>query len=309
MSVKKAVIDIGTNSIKFCLGALGSDGRLEFLADEAVPTRLGEGLYRSGVISEAALERNARAVAELAGRARSAGADQIVVTGTAAVRTAKNTEAFQKRVKELSGLSLRVLSGEDEARLSYQAVLSGLDVPKRGVLMTMDTGGGSTEFVFAENGAVTRRFSVSVGAVVLTEQYGMQNAVSDDVLAGACAAVRSELSAAGVCGPVAMMVGFGGGVTALAAADQRLKKYSSVAVHGSSFSFETAQELLRAFARRSAAERRVFANFPPGRADIVLAGACIVTAAMELAKAESLTVSAWGLRHALLRIQLEGQKG
>ena len=301
MAEKVAVIDIGTNSIKFCIGERDEAGKIVFTTDTALPTRLGEGLDRTGRIAPAACERNARAIAECVARAQKEGSVRISVTGTAAVRRAANATEFCARVKELCGVELRVLPGEEEARLSYEAVLFGLNVPAEGVLMTMDTGGGSTEFVFAEGGRVTRRFSVPLGAVVLTERWGMQNAVPVSTLTEARNEIKEQLSQAGVRGPVALAVGMGGGVTALAAADARLRKYSSVAVHGSKLKAEKTEELLLAFAARNAQERHEFANFPPGRADIVLAGACIVKTAMELVGVQELTVSAYGLRHVLVR--------
>jgi exopolyphosphatase/guanosine-5'-triphosphate,3'-diphosphate pyrophosphatase len=152
---------------------------------------------------------------------------------------------------------------------------------------------------------MTRRFSVPLGAVILTERWGMQNVVPISTLTEARKEIKELLSRAGVCGPVTLAVGMGGGVTALAAADARLRKYSSVAVHGSKLTAEKIEELLLAFASRSAQERLEFANFPPGRADIVLAGACIVKAAMELVCVREMTVSAWGLRHALVREMFE----
>jgi exopolyphosphatase/guanosine-5'-triphosphate,3'-diphosphate pyrophosphatase len=301
MASKVAVIEIGTNSIKFCIGMLDETGHIVYITDTALPTRLGEGLDRTGLISSEACKRNVVAVAECVVQASEVGVSKIIVIGTAAVRMAVNAAAFRSRIKEQCGVDLHVLSEAEEARLSYEAVLYGLNVPSDGVLMTMDTGGGSTEFVFAEGDRVIRSFSVPLGAVVLTERWGMQDAVSDPTLKQARAEIRDLLSRAGVCGPVALAVGMGGGVTALAAAAERLRKYTSGAVHGSILTAEKTEELLLAFASRNAAERKEFANFPPGRADIVLAGACIVKSAMELVGAGIMTVSAYGLRHALVR--------
>ncbi len=305
MDAEKAVIDIGTNSVKFCLGRRNTDGTVEFLIDTSVPARLGEGTRRTGLICVEALKRNVLAVADFVRQARDRGADEIAVIGTAAVRAARNAEEFARRVNEATGLSLRVLSGEEEARLSYDAVVQAFPEPPSGTLMTMDTGGGSTEFVFAEEGAVARTFSVPLGAVVVAEEYGLQNAVRPERVRIARRGIRALLTREPFL-PASLAVGFGGSVTALAAADQRPAAYSAAAVHGARLSREAVETLISVFASQDAEERRAYANLPPGRADIALGGACIVAEAMAAAGVPEITVCSFGLRHALLRRMLGG---
>ena len=111
--MKKAVIDIGTNSIKFCLAeSAKQDGTFEVIKDANDIAKLGEGLKDTGLIGPEPLERNAQSVAAFAKEAKDAGADETAVVGTMALRTAKNTADFAKRVKELCGLEVRVIPGE-----------------------------------------------------------------------------------------------------------------------------------------------------------------------------------------------------
>ncbi len=125
MDTVKAVIDVGTNSIKFHAAKKKADGSLETVLDKNDIARLGEGLRETGLIAPEALERNALSVAAFAEKAKELGAVPEIV-GTMALRTAKNAADFASRVKELTGLDVRIIPGEEEARLSYLAVLSGL---------------------------------------------------------------------------------------------------------------------------------------------------------------------------------------
>ena len=300
MAQKKAVVDVGTNSVKFCLAeGDGSEG-WKVIKDANDIARLGEGLKDSGRISAEALERNAQSVAAFVKEARSAGADDIRIVGTMALRTAHNAEAFIARVKELCGLTLRVLPGEEEAQLSYVAVLSGIAGASQADLVTMDTGGGSTEFVFGRAGKITKKFSLNVGAVRFTEDYLSQMPVPVDKLAAARAAIKKELSEGGVVGPVKFLVGMGGTVTSMAAVKHKMTVYDPSVIQGSVLTLDDVRAQIAHYAAKTLEQRREIPGLQPKRADVILAGACIVEAVMELTASDELTVSDRSLRHGLL---------
>ena len=115
-----AIIDIGSNSIKFLVGEKQADGTVKTIVDKNDIARLGEGLRETGVISAEAMKRNAEAVARFAQEARDNGADEIVSVGTMALRSAGNSADFVAMVKEMCGVEVQVIPGEEEARLSYQ---------------------------------------------------------------------------------------------------------------------------------------------------------------------------------------------
>lgn len=300
MAQKKAVVDVGTNSVKFCLAeGDGSEG-WKVIKDANDIARLGEGLKDSGRISAEALERNAQSVAAFVKEARSAGADDIRIVGTMALRTAHNAEAFIARVEELCGLTLRVLPGEEEAQLSYVAVLSGIAGASQADLVTMDTGGGSTEFVFGRAGKITKKFSLNVGAVRFTEDYLSQMPVPVDKLAAARAAIKKELSEGGVVGPVKFLVGMGGTVTSMAAVKHKMTVYDPSVIQGSVLTLDDVRAQIAHYAAKTLEQRREIPGLQPKRADVILAGACIVEAVMELTASDGLTVSDRSLRHGLL---------
>ncbi|HNY69080.1 MAG TPA: Ppx/GppA family phosphatase, partial [Bacillota bacterium] len=123
---RKAVIDIGTNSIKLYVAERASDGSLASVIDKNNIARLGEGMGDTGILQPEAIARNAQAVAGFAELARASGAQEIVAVGTMALRTARNSADFVGEVQNSSGIAVRVIPGEEEAELAYLAVLSGI---------------------------------------------------------------------------------------------------------------------------------------------------------------------------------------
>ena len=300
MARRKAIIDVGTNSIKFCLAEETGNGSYNVLKDANDIASLGEGLKETGLIGPEPLERNAQSVANFAAEAKAAGADEVVAVGTMALRTAKNSAAFIARVKELCGVELKVLSGEGEAQNSYVAVMSGIPGAADADLVTMDTGGGSTEFVFGTAGKIVRKFSLNVGAVRFTEKYLSQMPVAPEKLAEAQAEIKKELSEGGVSGPVKFLVGMGGTVTSMASVKHKMAKYDPDVIQGSKLTLEDINAQIADYAAKTLDQRREIVGLQPKRADVILAGACIVRAVMELTGVSELTVSDRGLRHGLM---------
>lgn len=300
MAEKKAVIDIGTNSIKFCLAEGGGRGGYTVVKDTSDIARLGEGLNDTGRISTEALERNSQSVAAFAEEAKAAGADEIVAVGTMVLRTAKNADDFVARVKGLCGVTVRILPGEEEAQLSYAAVMSGMEDAASADLMTMDTGGGSTEFAFSKAGTLVKKISLNVGAVRFTEQYLSQMPVPAEKLAEARTEIKKELEEGGVAGPAAFLVGMGGTVTSMASVKHKMAVYDPNVIQGSSLSLDDVKTQIADYAGKTLEQRCEIVGLQPKRADVILAGACIVEAVLELTGAPCLTVSDRSLRHGLL---------
>lgn len=297
MDTVKAVIDVGTNSIKFHAARKKADGSLETVLDQNDIARLGEGLRETGLIAPEALERNALSVAAFAEKARELGAVPEIV-GTMALRTARNADAFVKRVKELTGLDLRVIPGEEEARLSYLAVLSGLPLDG-GDLVTFDTGGGSTEFVYGRGAEMLRKFSVPLGAVRITEEFFVDDPVRPGSVDAAMEEIRKSLTGGGVLGSPEVIVGMGGTVTSLASVKFKMETYDPDVVQGSVLTLTELKEMAAMFASMTLEERKGVTGLQPKRADVILAGTCIVCAILDLLGASSFTVSDRGLRHGL----------
>jgi len=297
--MKQAVIEIGTNSVKYTVGEV-ENGAITFPKDENTVTRLGENLDKSGVLSAEAIERTARAVADYAQTAHNDGAEQLEVVGTMALRSALNTNDFARRVKELAFTDLRVIPGEEEARLSFEALKC--DIPGsvcRDMLM-FDTGGGSTEFVYSNLGKITRAFSVNAGSVRLCENFLPEAPAPLSAITKLKAVVRAELTKNGVKGRPAYLVGTGGNLTTLFMLKKEMPAFDAQTLTGSSMSKTELEALIKTLAGKSLDERRAMPGMNPKRADVVLAGACIVLTIMEITESRSVMLSLRGLRHALL---------
>ncbi len=306
--MRKAVIDIGTNSVKLALGG-AADGGVKLVCDINAITRLGEGLRESGSLSETAMARTAAAAAKFAAFARAEGADEILCVGTMALRAAKNGGAFASLLKEGCGLEIKTLSGEEEAELSASAAMNSIKDASSGAAAIFDTGGGSTEFVFLRDGERTGAVSVEAGAVTLTEEYFPQASAEPQKVCSAVAAVMKKFADAGVGREPARLIGSGGNVTAMAAVAARMTEYDREKIHGSILTKKEVVSQTALYTKCTAEERRVIPGLSPKRADIILGGACIILAAMEAAGAEELTVSDRSLRHEQLRRLCCGENG
>lgn len=295
---RAAIIDIGSNSIKFLVGEKRPDGAVKTVVDQNDVARLGEGLWESGVLSEAAMERNAQAVARFVKTAKEHSAEEIVCVGTMALRSAANGAEFVKRVRDLCGVEVRILPGEEEARLSYLAVLSGLPIPD-GDMVVFDTGGGSTEFIFGRGAEVVKRFSVDLGAIRITERFFRDDPVKEGSVAAALQTIDAELAVAGVAGRPCKLVGMGGAVTTMGAVKHKMKRYDPAVIQGLILTRADVARQIGQYSACTLTQRCELPGLQPKRADVILAGACILQSVMDRLSAQELTISDRGLRHGL----------
>jgi exopolyphosphatase/guanosine-5'-triphosphate,3'-diphosphate pyrophosphatase len=296
---RQAVIDVGTNSVKFHVGELQPDGTWETVIDRAEVTRLGEGIEETGAIAPAAIERTAVAIAGMMAEAASNRTESVTVVGTMGLRTATNSQEFLKRVKDQTGASIEVISGEEESRLGFLAAKSGLE-SSGGTLVVFDTGGGSSQFTIGCGDRVDRQFSVNVGAVRYTEKFHLDEALSQEALGVAIKNIAADLKALDALAPPDALVGMGGAVTNMTAVMHGLAKYDPDKVQGSVIDRTEVSRQIELYRGLPAAGRRLIMGLQPKRAEVILAGACIVGTIMDKLKKTALSVSDRGLRHSLL---------
>jgi exopolyphosphatase / guanosine-5'-triphosphate,3'-diphosphate pyrophosphatase len=163
-----------------------------------------------------------------------------------------------------------------------------------------DTGGGSSQFTFGRDGRVREQFSVPVGAVRYTERYGLADTLGRDVLAEAREAIDRDLAALDGRPVPDALVGMGGALTNMAAVNHELASYDRDVVQGTILDCEEIDRQIELYRARGAEDRRAIVGLQPGRADVILAGACIVRTVLAKLGVDSLTVSDRGLRHGLL---------
>jgi exopolyphosphatase/guanosine-5'-triphosphate,3'-diphosphate pyrophosphatase len=298
-ATRYAVIDVGTNSVKFHIGERHADGSWTTIVDRAEITRLGEALDETGQLGERPIERTVEAIAAMAEEARQNGVEGIAAVGTAGLRMAPNSAALIAAVRDRTGIEVEVIPGEEEGRLAYLAVKSGLGLGV-GSLVVFDTGGGSSQFTFGVGEQVDDRFSVNVGATRFTERYGLDGVVSEDALASAMDAIATDLVRLDGRPAPDSLVGMGGAITNLTAVKHDLAEYDSAVVQGTVLDLAEIDRQIELYRTRSADERRKIVGLQPKRAEVILAGACIVRTIVTKLGRESLTVSDQGLRHGLL---------
>jgi exopolyphosphatase/guanosine-5'-triphosphate,3'-diphosphate pyrophosphatase len=294
-----AVIDVGTNSVKFHVGERGARGNWRTVIDRADVTRLGEGLALHGAITDEALERTAAAIAGMVEEATRASCHAIVAVGTAGLRIATNGADVVAAIGDRTGIAVEVISGDEEGRLAYLAAQAGLGRAE-GSLVVFDTGGGSSQFTFGQGSRVDERFSLEVGAARYTERFGLAGEVTHEVLRDAFTAISADLSRLDGRPAPDIVVALGGAVTNMAAVHHRLVTYDPDVIHGSVLDRAEIDRQIEEYRSRGVETRRAIVGLQPKRADVILAGACIVRTIMQTLGHETITVSDRGLRHGLL---------
>jgi exopolyphosphatase/guanosine-5'-triphosphate,3'-diphosphate pyrophosphatase len=193
-----------------------------------------------------------------------------------------------------------VVSGEEEARLAYLAARSGLRLGGGGSVVVFDTGGGSSQFTFGRGDAIEERFSVDVGAVRYTERFGLDKAVPPGVLREALAAIATDLSRLDGRTVPDALAAMGGATTNIAAVKHGLARYDAEVVQGTVLERAELDRQIELYCSMDADARRGIVGLQPKRAEVILAGACIIRTVMEKLGKSALTVSDRGLRHGVL---------
>jgi exopolyphosphatase/guanosine-5'-triphosphate,3'-diphosphate pyrophosphatase len=296
-----AAIDIGTNSV-LLLVAERRDGRFAAVAERAEITRLGRGVDRTGALSEEGMQATLRCLESYAAEARALGARQIAAIATSAARDASNGERFLAQARERAGMSVEIISGDEEAELAFAAATSDFG---NGPLVVVDIGGGSTEFIYGE-GKVQYRRSFDVGSVRLTERFVTAHPVPAPERAAVRAHLRDAFAALPPPPAEARLIGIAGTVTTLYAVQHRVDPYDAARVHGRDLHRAELAALAEALCGASLEERRRMPGLQPGRADVICAGALILEAAMDRLGATSCTVSDRGVRWGLLARRFGG---
>jgi exopolyphosphatase/guanosine-5'-triphosphate,3'-diphosphate pyrophosphatase len=295
--MKLATIDVGTNTTLLLVTEVDG-GEPRVLEDHAEITRLGRGIGGDGRLGREGIDRTLRALEEYAALARKHDAP-VVAVGTEALRRAPNAHEFLEPAAAILGTPVEVIGGEREAALSFLAATWSFPREAEGQLVVVDIGGGSTEVIVARAKTVEFRRSLPLGSVRLTERHVRHDPATDSeveaILDEAGAALASITLP-----PGAALIGIAGTVTSLAAMAQRLPSYDPALVHGYRLSAVALDQLVTALRRSTQAEREQMPGLDPRRADVILAGACILREIVRRSGAQALIVSDRGIRWGLL---------
>jgi exopolyphosphatase/guanosine-5'-triphosphate,3'-diphosphate pyrophosphatase len=278
-----AAVDIGTNSTRLLVADVsgqGADAVLEPVQREMRITRLGQGVDAQRTLRADAIERTVTVLREYGEIIERLGAERVRATATSASRDASNRdEFFDPATEALRGTRPELLSGEDEAALSFLGATAGLQEPTP--YLVIDVGGGSTEFVLGTD-KPEGLISVDVGCVRLTEQYLHGDPPAPEELSNAVSAVHDHLADVereipGVAG-AATVVGLAGTVTTLAAVELGLVDYDPKFTHHFRLTRAAAEDVFRTLATEPIAQRRHNPGLDPGRVDVIVGGAIVVVA-------------------------------
>lgn len=291
-----ATVDIGTNSVLLLVAEAAPEGWRP-LVERATVTRLGQGVDATRALHPDAVSRTWACLAGYADEARRLGVDACAVVGTSAMRDASGAEGLRAYVREAFGCDVRVLSGEEEALCTYRGALSGLEVGAE--CTVFDIGGGSTEFVQGVGGAPRFAHSFDVGAVRMTERHLHSDPPEASELRALEADIRARYAEHAV-PHGGTVVGVAGTVTTLCAWARGIHPYEGARVHGQRLSRTEVEAAYVQLAAMPVAERSQLPGLDPKRADVIVAGAAIALASLDLLGASELVVSDRGVRWGLL---------
>lgn len=300
--MRVATVDIGTNTVLLLVAEQDPRGVARPVVERATITRLGQGVDRTRRLDPEAAARTIACLEAYGREVRSLGAERVAVVGTSAMRDADGGEVVREAVRAHLGVDARVISGQEEARLTFRGALSGLPVGASGEQAVFDIGGGSTEVVLGRWSETSPEIlwaeSFDVGSVRLTERHG------EDVPALRTAADIAFRQVPSL--PTSQTpVGIAGTMTTLAAVSMALDPYDAARVHGARMSRAALEMLVERLARTPLDTRRSLAGMEPKRADVIVAGGVLAIALLERWRADSVVISdrgvRWGLAEELLR--------
>ena len=294
MSEPLAAFDCGTNAVRLLVADVDDAGTLHERVRLMRIVRLGEGIDRTGEFSPAALERTFTVLDEYAQVLAEHGVTRARFVATSASRDARNREVFIAGVQQRLGLVPEVVSGHEEAALSFVGAVRGLPA---GLVtpppLVVDIGGGSTEFVLGST-APEHAVSVDVGCVRMTERHLRDDPPTAEQIAATWADIDAAVGQAGDAVPFAeagCLVGLAGSVTTVAAMAMDLPEYDASVLHGSVIDAAAVEEVTTRLLAMTRRERAALPFMHPGRVDVIAGGAMVLAAAMRAARASQVIVS------------------
>jgi len=299
--IRISAIDIGSNSIRQTIADVSPTGTIRVVDEMKAAPRLGAGLYKKGALSEVAIQNALTALTRMATLANQLGVKRTEVVATSAVRDASNGDEFLKLVRSETGLKIKVLRGEDEARLSFRSALAHFDLGV-GRAVVMDIGGGSLELALSADGLVDRLISLPLGAISMTERYlgleakkkGMRKLRKHVWLE-----LRRHLSARHW--HATRIFCSGGTFTSLASIYlARIGMESAKTVHGTVIPRIELEHIVDMLHNMSPAERQGVPGLSAARSDIILGGLAVAAEVAARVEAKELVVSAYGIREGIL---------
>ncbi|MBV9293800.1 MAG: Ppx/GppA family phosphatase [Frankiales bacterium] len=286
VTTRVAAIDCGTNSIRLLIADI-EGGALRDVERRMEIVRLGAGVDRTGRLDDAALQRTFAALDDYAEAIRRHGAQQIRMVATSATRDAANRADFVRGVMERIGVEPDVVTGAEEAALSFAGATRELAATGEvaAPFLVCDIGGGSTEFVLGDGSGVRAARSIDIGCVRMTERHLTDDPPTDEQIAAAgqdITAAVSEAAAEVDFAAAASLVGLAGSVTTVTAIALGLPSYDAARIHHARVSASDVTKVAMNLLAMSSAQRAALPVMHPGRADVIGAGALVLDTVMQV---------------------------
>ncbi len=296
-----AAIDIGTNTALLLIAEIRNQDEIYPLVQQERIVRLGEGVDKTKCLKKEAIARTLMAVKEYLKVVADYDTTNVVISGTSAVRDAQNRDFFVNRFRDEFGLEFQILTGVEEAQLTYLGALSN-KTDLDGEIFLIDIGGGSTECILGTQNSIQNTISLDIGSVRLTERFAKNDPVTNDEFNLIRECVKEQLikiSDNWHFKP-GHFVGVAGTVTTLAAMNLKLTQYNPEIVDNSILSNQQIADIVDNLKSQTLSERKLLPGLKPERADIILSGAIILLEFMKQFNFQKVIVSDRGLRFGLL---------
>ncbi len=289
--MRVAAIDCGTNSIRLLIADIDGGNFREVVRDMEI-VRLGQGVDQTGQFHPDAIARTLAAVDKFAAEIAKRGVEKIRFCATSATRDATNRHLFVDGVRERLGIEPEVISGDEEAALSFAGAIKDLN-PSDGPFLVVDIGGGSTEFVFGTSTVEAAR-SVNIGCVRMTERHFASDPASNQQIEAARIDIQTAIAQAAEVVPITKattLVAVAGTATTVAAAALDLPEYDRYAIHLSRVSAQQTHDAATMFATKNREQRLALGYMHPGRVDVIAAGSLVLSEIMKATGAAEFVAS------------------
>ena len=289
--MRVAAIDCGTNSIRLLIADIDGNNFREVVRDMEI-VRLGQGVDQTGQFHPDAIARTLAAVDKFAAEIAKRGVEKIRFCATSATRDATNRHLFVDGVRERLGIELEVISGDEEAALSFAGAIKDLD-PSNGPFLVVDIGGGSTEFVFGTSTVEAAR-SVNIGCVRMSERHFASDPATPEQIEAARTDIQAAIAQAAAVVPITKaktLVAVAGTATTVAAAALELPEYDRYAIHLSRISAQQTHDAATMFATKTREQRISLGYMHPGRVDVIAAGSLVLSEIMKATGATEFVAS------------------
>ena len=282
--MRAAVLDIGTNSTRLLIAEVAGDRAIRELDRRTTVTRLGEGVDKTGRLSEEAIARVRKVLDEYTAAMSAADVEANIAVLTSAVRDSDNGAELMASLRDDYHLDARILTGDEEAHLTFAGAMSGRREDDQRRTLVIDVGGGSTELILGVADSVDFHVSLQLGVVRQTERHIQEDPPSESDLRALKRDVRTLIErdvTARVRGQAEVAIAVAGTATSLAAIDQALEPYDRGRVQGHEIDLSTARLLLARLASVPLDERRAIRGLHPDRAPTIIAGTAILIEVLE----------------------------